>query len=258
MVLNIAGTLDATGLRSVFNHPALQFVDGRTEWRGKIGVRNKMANLRFNSNLVGLGSTLPAPFTKAAGASLPLRLELRERPGRQRLLAIDLDKVASARLQLDSADPDGIKRGMISLGSRCFATCVRRVVDERQPRHGRRGYLAPICADGSGGTSIDLAGVDLQIGILDVDRRRFHDLKMEATQRTRHGRSRFPATKSPVSCRGHRLAMASLSARLYRFALPADHHPRGRRAGRLFRASACLPSIWWPTVSPTKERNWGA
>jgi len=53
-----------------------------------------MASLRIDSSLVGIGSTLPAPFAKAAGTSLPLHLELRERPGRQRLLAIDLGKVA--------------------------------------------------------------------------------------------------------------------------------------------------------------------
>ncbi len=221
MVLNVAGTLDATGLRSVFNHPALQFVEGRTEWRGKIGVRDKMANLRFNSNLVGIGSTLPAPFTKAAGASLPLRLELRERPGRQRLLAIDLGKVASARLQLDSADPDGIKRGMVSLGAvaslpKADGLWVKGSLDMVDVDSWR-----PIFAGGSGGTSIDLAGADLQIGILDANRRRFHDLRINAIKQD----SAWQVALSGREITGQ-LSWASagdgrLSARLDRFALPS-------------------------------------
>ena len=182
LLVNVAGTLEAGRLRSLLNYPALQFVEGQTEWRGNIGIRDKMATLKFDSNLVGIGSTLPAPLAKAADASLPLQVELRERPGRQRLLAIDLGKVASARLLLDSADPDGIRRGMVSLGAVASLPAADGlwvngsldVVDVDTWR--------PIFAGGPGGDSIDLAGADLQIGILDVNRRRFHDLRVNATR----------------------------------------------------------------------------
>ncbi|HZF22732.1 MAG TPA: YhdP family protein [Burkholderiales bacterium] len=220
MVLNVAGTLDATRLRSVSNHPALQFVEGQTEWRGNIGVRDKMASLRIDSSLVGIGSTLPAPFAKAAGTSLPLHLELRERPGRQRLLAIDLGKVASARVLLDSADPDGIKRGMVSLGATASLPAADGlwvngsldVVDVDSWR--------PIFAGGSGSPSVDLAGADLQIGILDAHRRRFHDLRVNATRQD----SAWQAALSGREIAGQ-LSWASagegrLSARLTRLTLP--------------------------------------
>jgi uncharacterized protein (TIGR02099 family) len=220
LVLNVAGTLDAARLRSVANHPALQFVEGQTEWRGSIGVRDKMASLRFDSSLVGIVSTLPAPFAKTAGASLPLRLELRERPGRQRLLAIDLGKVASARLLLDSADPDGIRRGMVSLGAAAsqpaadglWLTGSLDIVDVDSWR--------PVFAGDTGGTPIDLAGADLQIGILDANRRRFHDLKINATRQ---------GTTWQVALSGREIAgqlswasagEGRLSARLAQFALP--------------------------------------
>ena len=89
----------------MWKHPVLAFLDGQTPWRGTIGVRNKISTIRFDSNLVGLTSTLPPPFAKAAGASLPLRVELRERPGRQGVLAVNLDKIASAQLLLDGSAP---------------------------------------------------------------------------------------------------------------------------------------------------------
>jgi uncharacterized protein (TIGR02099 family) len=220
MVLNVAGTLDASRLRGVSSHPALQFVEGRTEWRGNIGVRDKLASLRLDSNLVGIVSTLPAPFAKAAGTNLPLRLELRERPGHQRLLAIDLGKVASARVLLDSADPDGIKRGMVSLGATAslpvadglWVNGTLDVVDVDSWR--------PIFAGGPGGTAIDLAGADLQIGILDANRRRFHELRVNATRQN----SAWQAALSGREIAGQ-LSWASagdgrLSARLDRLTLP--------------------------------------
>jgi uncharacterized protein YhdP len=114
---NVAGTLDVDQARTVWKHPALAFLDGQTTWKGTLGVRNKISTMRIDSNLVGLKSTLPAPFAKPADASLPLRIELRERPGRQGVLAVNLDKLASAQLLLDARSASGVGRGMVSLGS---------------------------------------------------------------------------------------------------------------------------------------------
>jgi uncharacterized protein (TIGR02099 family) len=178
---NIAGTLDVDQARTVWKHPVLAFMDGQTPWRGTIGVRNKISTIRFDSNLVGLTSTLPPPFAKAAGASLPLRVELRERPGRQGVLAVNLDKIASAQLLLDGSAASGVSRGMISLGGPATLPASDGLWI--------RGSLDLVDADawqgllsgGSGDSQLTLAGVDLQIGILDVSRRRFHDLKVDAS-----------------------------------------------------------------------------
>ncbi len=220
IVLNVAGTLDAGRLRSVSNHPALQFVQGQTDWRGNVGLRGKIATARFDSNLVGIGSTLPAPFAKAASASLPLRLELRERPGSQRLLAIDLGKVGSARLLLDSADPDGIRRGLVSLGAAASLPAADGLwVNGRLDVVDVDRWRA-IFAGGSGGTSIELAGADLKIGVLDANRRRFHDLRINATRQD----SAWQVALSGREIAGQ-LSWASagegrLSARLARLTLP--------------------------------------
>jgi uncharacterized protein (TIGR02099 family) len=242
LVLNVAGTLDAGRLRSVSSLPALQFLEGQTEWRGSIGLRDKMASLRFDSSLVGIVSTLPAPFAKAAGTSLPLRLDLRERAARQHLLAIELGKVASARLLLDSADPDGIRRGMVRLGAAASLPAADGlwvngsldVVDVDSWR--------PVFAGGLGGTPIDLAGADLQIGILDSNRRRFHDLKVNATRQD----TTWQVVLSGREIAGQ-LSWASagegrLSARLARFALPPLTTTREAGAPDRF-SSGRLPSV---------------
>ena len=182
---SVAGTLDVDQARAVWKHPVLAFLDGQMTWRGTLGLRNKISTMRFDSNLVGLASTLPAPFAKAASASLPLRVELRERAGGQGVLAVNLGKVASAQLLLDGSVPGGVGRGTVSLGG----TATLPTTDGLWIR----GNLDLLDADawqsvfsggagGSGESPIELAGVDLQIGILDVNRRRFHDLKVQATR----------------------------------------------------------------------------
>ena len=179
---SMAGTLDVDRARMVWKHPVLAFLDGQTPWRGTIGVRNKIASIRFDTTLVGLKSTLPPPFAKTATASLPLRVELLERPGRQGVLAVNLENVASAQMLLDGSAPGGVSRGMVSLGGPAALPTsdglwIRGSLD-LVDADAWQGLLA----GGSGDSQLDLAGVDLQIGILDVNRRRFHDLKVEATR----------------------------------------------------------------------------
>lgn len=178
----IAGTLDVDQVRAVWKHPVLAFLDGQTSWKGSIGVRNKIATIRVDSDLAGLKSTLPPPFAKAAGGSLPLRVELREQRGRQGVLSVDLDKVVSAALVLDSAAAAGISRGMLSLGSPATLPAEEGLW--------LRGRLEVVDADAwrsllSGGpeqSQQSIAGVDLQIGTLDISRRSFHDLNVKAVR----------------------------------------------------------------------------
>ncbi len=220
---SVAGTLDVAQARAVWKHPVLALLDGQTTWNGTLGVRNKISTMRFDSNLVGLASTLPAPFAKAANASLPLRVELRERPGRQGVLAVNLDKVASAQLLLDGSAPSGVGRGTVSLGGAATLPTADGLWI--------RGNLDLVDADawqsvfaggagGSGDSAMELAGVDLQIGVLDVNRRRFHDLKVQATQQD----DGWAVTLAGAEVAGQ-LSWTSegdgkLAARLSKFALP--------------------------------------
>lgn len=180
VLANVAGTLDMRLARAQWKYPLLAFLDGQTAWKGTINARNKNATIRFDSNLEGLGSTLPAPFAKPAAANLPLRVELRQRTGRPSLLVVNLDRVASAQLLLDADAPGGVGRGMISLGGSATLPNTSGLWV--------RGSLEAVDVDawqsllnGSDGKSAPvLAGVDLQFGVLDVGRRRYHDLKLSA------------------------------------------------------------------------------
>jgi uncharacterized protein (TIGR02099 family) len=238
---SVTGTLDVDKARAVWKHPVLAFLDGQTSWRGTIGVRNKIATLRFDSDLVGLKSTLPPPFAKAASASLALRVELRERPGRQGVLAVNLDKIASAQLLLDASAPSGVGRGMISLGSAATLPASDGL--------SIRGNLDVVDTDAwqdllSGGSSNAqplLAGVDLQIGILDVNRRQFHDLKVKATREDDEWQATLEGREVAGELSWTSGGDGKLAARLSKFALPpitTEIH-----AGRPAPSERRLPSV---------------
>lgn len=217
---NVSGTLNVDRVRTAWKHPVLAFLDGAATWKGTLGVRNKISTMRFDSNLVGLKSTLPAPFAKAADASLPLRIELREGPGRQGLVAVNLDKVASAQLLLDAGATGGVGRGMVSLGSPATLPAedglwVRGNLDQVDADAWRS-----LLSGGKGDAQPALAGVDLQIGILDFNRRRFHDLKVQAIRQDARWRVELDGREVAGQITWGSEGDGQLVARLSKFVLP--------------------------------------
>jgi uncharacterized protein (TIGR02099 family) len=179
---SVAGTLDVDQARVAWKHPVLAFLDGQTTWKGTLSVRNKISTMRFDSNLLGLASTLPAPFAKSANSSLPLRIELRERAGRQGVLAVNLDKVASAQLLLDASAPSGVSRGAVSLGGVAALPAEDGLWISGDLDIADADAWQAVFSGGGDANSQLLAGVDLQIGVLDLNRRRFNDVDVQASR----------------------------------------------------------------------------
>jgi uncharacterized protein (TIGR02099 family) len=219
---NVAGTLDMEAARILWPHPMLAYFDGQTQWRGSISVRNKIATIRFDSTLDGVKSTLPAPLGKSASTSMPLRVELRERPGRQGILSINLDKVASAQLLLDGSAASGIGRGTINLGGQATLP--------KESGLWIRGNLDAVDLDAwqavQSGLKHDdspspLAGIDLRVGSLDVSRRRFHDLRVEASRDGDNWDATLTSDQVAGDVTWSPAGDGKVEARLTRLALPA-------------------------------------
>ena len=77
VLITADGSADIAQLRRQSAHPALAGLSGATPYRGEIRISGRNADLVVESNLVGIASTLPEPFAKAAGEALPLRFEKR-------------------------------------------------------------------------------------------------------------------------------------------------------------------------------------
>ena len=130
------GTVSADGLRQVKDlgpgqggnlggiARLAQNASGSTSYAAMLGFTRGVAELVLTSNLQGLALSLPAPLSKTAEASLPLRYEntvLRESmvPGQklQDQLSLSLGRLASVLYVRDiSSEPARVVRGSISVG----------------------------------------------------------------------------------------------------------------------------------------------
>ncbi|MDP2751908.1 MAG: YhdP family protein, partial [Rhodocyclaceae bacterium] len=70
-----SGLLSLADLRRDSQHPAFDHLSGTFPWRGTIKVRKKTAEMRFESSLTGLSSSLPPPFNKSTMEEMPLVFE---------------------------------------------------------------------------------------------------------------------------------------------------------------------------------------
>lgn len=70
-----AGTMSVGALRQWHDSPLFEHLSGSAPWSGAIRVRGRAAEVRIESSLQGIASSLPEPFNKTAASVLPLVLE---------------------------------------------------------------------------------------------------------------------------------------------------------------------------------------
>lgn len=75
IVLRAQGRIDAAGMRGVVDNPLTRRLTGETEYKAGIDVSRRAASITLESDLTGLAASLPAPFTKTADASWPLKVQ---------------------------------------------------------------------------------------------------------------------------------------------------------------------------------------
>ncbi|WP_301102293.1 YhdP family protein [Propionivibrio sp.] len=69
------GSINFNQLRKPGDLPLLETLSGTTSYRGEVRINKRNADLVIGSTLLGLASTLPEPFAKTAGETVPLRFE---------------------------------------------------------------------------------------------------------------------------------------------------------------------------------------
>lgn len=69
------GHLNLDIMRKRQPNPLLDHLHGGAAWDADLSVKNKSAQVIINSDLQGIGSTLPQPFAKPANEIMPLRVE---------------------------------------------------------------------------------------------------------------------------------------------------------------------------------------
>lgn len=69
------GSVSADALRTMVDNPITRKLSGSMRYAATIDVRQRMASVSIESDLIGLAADLPPPFGKAAAAPLPLQVQ---------------------------------------------------------------------------------------------------------------------------------------------------------------------------------------
>lgn len=112
-----AGSASARGLRQQFG-PLFDNLAGSAAWSGTVRVRKKTAELRIESNLQGMASSLPEPFNKTTNETMPLLVERKQAPAGRDITSVGLGQALKATLvRRHEADKTMLERGVVAVGT---------------------------------------------------------------------------------------------------------------------------------------------
>ncbi|MHB1144211.1 MAG: YhdP family protein [Thiobacillus sp.] len=169
-------------------------LSGQTAWRGQLDLEPAGERIRIDSDLVGLGSSLPLPLAKAAAQPLPLRVTSQpQRDGRSH--EVQLGSTVGAVWRSTAAGD--FARGEIRFGGPAAmpAEPGLHLAGSGQAMD-ITGWTA-LLPEGEAGGSLQLASFDLSFDALDLMGRRFQAMRLQG--RTRNGLLRGQVTGRNVS-----------------------------------------------------------
>lgn len=230
------GRATAAGLTSWLGEAWKDRLSGQAAWRGQIDLAPVGERIRVESDLVGLGSSLPAPLEKPAAQPLPLVVTSQPH-AEGRLHEVQLGKIVGAVWRSTADGHFG--RGEIRFGGRA-AMPGEPGLRLAGSGHGLdiSGWM-DLLPGGKGGAPLPLSTIDLSFDAFDLMGRRYEDVRLQ-------GRNRGGLLRTQVSGRGlngiltYRPAgdqPARVSAQFRQLTVPARLPSSGPQAGVNMRAS---------------------
>jgi len=236
ILLNAQGNFTAPGLRTWLNEPALARVSGGAPWRATINLRKKGSEITVDSTLAGVAADLPAPFTKTAAESMPLKIVKTSLPTRgEDEMMVTLDRVGSMRLQRrPEGDSMVLARGAAGIGDALpplprsglavNLAAPRLDVDDWR----RRLFEAPAAPGASAkptaAAALNIASLNLRTDTFSGYGRTLHQVNMKGGQDANGWTFNVGSTEitGKISYRpGNANAQASIEAALTNLVIPA-------------------------------------
>ena len=175
------GTMDADSLYDTYRYPLLWRLHGRTGWQADISVKDKLADVRIDSDLQGLVSTLPQPFDKPAEQKRRMKFELKDldlRNNRLRFQYGDILSIGLARMRSEEGHWD-IKRGQITIGNAPAAPDKDGIwITGKLPYFALQGWSGWSAMPDREGVLPNIAGIDVSIDTLQGYGSAAHELRI--------------------------------------------------------------------------------
>ncbi len=236
--VNAAGTLSAQALRREYGQEyasrALDHLAGETSWRANVTVKKPGADIRIESTLVGLASSLPEPFNKSARDAANLRVEGSIESGRDDWTA-SLGQNASVRLHRVGGKEAW--RGRIALGEPAVqqlrALPAVQALPERgislaiaQPRLDldawRRLQDSPVTGNRkTTAPGLVLSALELKSAELRVSGRKFNEVQLTGTRTDQRWRFNIEGREAKGQLQWDEAGAGRLAGRLAHLTLPA-------------------------------------
>ncbi|MCX7628218.1 MAG: YhdP family protein [Methylophilaceae bacterium] len=222
-----SGRIGESGIRQIFRHPLFSKISGTTDWEADILVRNHLANVVIHTQLVGLSSSLPPPFNKAAAESIPLRLERQQKNEREELWNIDYGGLVNAKLLYGTTRSKSVfERGEIRFAGDAqlptqrglFVSGKLAALDWDQWSTLLDGLDTSPSQDAS---TVNFAGADLDIGVWDVFGRRINALRLAVKPVENGWTARLQSNEINGDVLWQNQGKGKLLARLKTFTIPS-------------------------------------
>jgi len=131
-LVEATGSVDAAGIRRVVDNALTRRIAGGTDYRAVVDIGAQDSTLQFDTDLVGLVSSLPAPFAKEAAEAWSLRVVSRPIPSPTQVarlpktpafgdrIDLTLGHTAAMRVERErdaGSDRMMIRRGAVAIGA---------------------------------------------------------------------------------------------------------------------------------------------
>lgn len=221
--ITVSGRADVDAFRRQGADPFwLQYLRGNAAWRGAIVLKEGLADYLFESDLQGVGSTLPPPLAKAPGDVLQARFERRAHgPDADRLelaLGGELTGVVERQRKAGELVP---ARGTIALNAQVSLPDSGLSIVGTAAALNLSRWQSVIDQAPPGKSWLQLSALDVSVGMLQWLRRPFRDLRVQAALNQGTWRGRLAGPELDGDFAYALKDNGKLTARLTRLAWPA-------------------------------------
>lgn len=166
------------------DHFWLQYLRGSAAWRGSIVLKHNLTDYSFESDLQGIGSTLPAPLAKAPAAAIPARFERRALGPDADRLEFGYGKELTFALERRRSGGDLTPvRGVLALNVPATLPESGLAIVGNTPAVNLSRWQSVFDQAPPGKSSPTLSEIDVTVGVLQWVRRPFNDLRLKAALR---------------------------------------------------------------------------
>lgn len=237
VLVTARGNATVTGMRELFDHPWRRYLSGGAPYTASVSVAGGKSRIVFESPLTGVKSELPAPLSKSATQTLPLRVEVTPADGGDSI-RLAVAKVVNAQFQRQRQGAAMLVR-RIGVGFNTPAQMPEGagvLLSGNLPGLNVDDWLpvinddATVAGSGSHGAGTGTTNFDLKLGALDVFGKRLNEAGLRGTADRRGWQANIVAQEMSGDLAYRDEGRGRLRARLDRFR-PPEATPGAKPAG---------------------------